>query len=78
MTQTIERIFGRPCVIELDMALIVALPGWADGLDVSKLLELAPDFTIIYCLIRVTQGYKQRSLQLLIFFATLCEVIISR
>lgn len=37
----------------------------ADGFYVSKLLKLAPDLTVIYDLIRVTQGHEQSSLQLL-------------
>jgi hypothetical protein len=43
----------------------MTLSSWADGFNVSKLLELAPDFTVVYDLIRVTQGDEQSSLQLL-------------
>lgn len=43
----------------------MTVPSWADGFNVSKLLELAPDLAIIYDLIGVTQGHEQSSLQLL-------------
>jgi uncharacterized membrane protein (GlpM family) len=76
MTQTVKRLLGGPGIIELNVTLIMTLRSRADGFYVSKLLKLAPDFTVIYDLIRVTQGHEQSSLQLLIFVAALRQIII--
>ena len=43
----------------------MTLSSWAHGFNVSKLLEFAPDFSVVYDLIRATQGHEQSSLQLL-------------
>jgi hypothetical protein len=77
MTQTVERLFGTPGVIELNVTLIMTLRSWAHGFNIPKLLEFAPDFSVIYDLIRVTQGHEQSSLQLLIFFTALRQIIIT-
>jgi hypothetical protein len=67
VTQTIKCLFGRPCVIELNITLIMAFPHWPDSFDVTELLKLPPHLTVINNLIRVAQGHKQCPLQLLIF-----------
>jgi hypothetical protein len=76
VTQAIKCLFGRPCVIELNVTLIMTVPDWPDRFDVTELLEFPPHLTIINSLVRAAQGHEQCPLQLLIFVTALGQVVI--